>query len=108
MIWSVAMAQTAGEAAKGPNIFETMFPFLAILAVFYFLVSRPQQKKAQQHKDFVSGLKKGDEVVTSSGIIGQITGVTDLFVTLEISDGVRIKILRSQIANSMKNEAAAT
>lgn len=102
MFWSVAMAQAAGEAAK-PSMLETLFPFLAVLVVFYFVFSRPQQKKLKQHQDFLGNLKRGDQVVTSSGIFGSVTGINPNFVTLEVADNVRLKILKSQISGPVKD-----
>jgi len=95
---SVALAQAGGAATSKPSLLETLFPFLAILVVFYFVFSRPQQKKLKEHQNLLSSLKRGDKVLTSSGIFGEITGVTDKFVTLEVSDNVRMRILKSQIA----------
>ncbi|RME15886.1 MAG: preprotein translocase subunit YajC [Bdellovibrio sp.] len=74
-------------------------PFVFIIIIFYFLLIRPQQRRARQHSEFLQKLKRGDSVLTSSGILGTIEGITDKFVTLEIADGVRIRILKSQIAS---------
>ena len=75
-------------------------PLILIFVVFYFLLIRPQQKKAKEHQEFLGNLKKGAEVVTSGGIHGRITGLTDTVVTLEIADGVRIKVNRSSVLTS--------
>ncbi|MBX2986680.1 MAG: preprotein translocase subunit YajC [Bdellovibrionaceae bacterium] len=80
----------------------SMVPFLFILAVMYFLVLRPQSKRQKDHQKFVAELKRGDDVITASGILGRVEGLTEQFVTLEIADGVRVKMLRSQIAASGK------
>jgi preprotein translocase subunit YajC len=100
---SLAQAQTA--APGGPPFIMQFVPFIVLFGVMYFLIMRPQQKKQKDHLDFVSQLKRGDEVVTASGIFGRIEGLNGQFVTLEISPDVRIKILRSQVATSI---AAAT
>lgn len=102
MLWSTAFAQGAG-AAK-PSMIESLFPMVLIFLVFYFLIIRPQSKQRKEHKKLLGELKRGDEVVTSSGILGRIEGLTDKFVTLEIADGVRIKMLRSQIAGYTSKE----
>ena len=71
-----------------------LLPFAAMFAVVYFLMIRPQQKKMKEQQDMLGQLKHGDEVVTTSGILGTITGITEKVVTLEIADDVRIKILK--------------
>ncbi|MBI5489864.1 MAG: preprotein translocase subunit YajC [Deltaproteobacteria bacterium] len=77
-------------------------PQIGMLAVmfgiFYFLLIRPQQKKAKEHQDLLRALKKGDRVVTNGGIFGTITGIDDRIAVIEISEKVRIKVLRSQVA----------
>jgi len=83
-------------------------PIGVMFAVMYFLMIRPQSNKAKAHQTFVSSLKRGDEVVTASGILGRIEGLTEQFVTLEISPDVRIKILRSQIASSVSAAISAS
>ncbi|NCN41132.1 preprotein translocase subunit YajC [bacterium] len=97
-----AYAQAPG-AAK-PNLFEQFFPFILIFLVFFFLVIRPSQKRQKSHQTFLSGMKRGDSVLTSGGILGTIEGLTDQFVILEISEGVKIRILKSQIASSANEE----
>lgn len=99
-----ALAQTAPAAAPAeqPSALMSLVPFLFIMVVMYFLVLRPQGKKQKDHLKFVSELKRGDEVVTTSGILGRIEGMTEQFVTLEVADGVRIKVLRTQVATSSK------
>jgi len=71
---------------------------LVMFAVIYFLMIRPQQKQAKQHREYVAGLKKGDDVVTNSGIFGKIDAVEDAVVRLEIARDVKIRVLKSQIA----------
>ena len=95
----VAYAQGAGAAAgpAGGDILSALPMFAMIFAVFYFLLIRPQQKKAKEQQDFLTNLKKGDKVMTSGGVHGQITGLTDSAVTLEIADNVRIKVHRGYI-----------
>lgn len=97
---AMAMAQTAPAAGQQPSILEAIFPFIIMFVILYFMILRPQMKKQKDHQSFVTTLKRGDEVITQSGILGKIEGLTEQFVTLEIADGVRIKMLRSQIAGS--------
>ncbi|MFP5518977.1 MAG: preprotein translocase subunit YajC [Bdellovibrionia bacterium] len=101
MFWSTAYAQAASPAAQ-PSFFEMFMPFIFIFVIFYFLIIRPQAKRQKEHQKFLADLKRGDEVVTASGIFGRIDGITDTAVTLEIADGVKIKVLRSQVAGSQK------
>ena len=95
----IAYAQT-GAATGGAGGLAGFLPLILIFVVFYFLLIRPQQKKAKQHTAFLGQLKKGDDVVTSGGIHAKITGLTDTIVTLEIADGVRIKVNRPSVLAS--------
>ena len=88
-----------GGSAGGLGSF---LPLILMFVVFYFLLIWPQQKKAKAHRAVLSNLKKGDEVVTSGGLYGAITGITDTVVTLEIAEKVRIKVSRSSIAGVVK------
>ena len=81
----------------------SFLPLILMFVVFYFLLIWPQQKKAKAHRQLLANLQKGDNVVTSSGIYGQITGLTDTTVTLEIAEKVRIKMSRSAVAGVVKN-----
>lgn len=86
------------EQAQGPGIFEALTPWLLVIGIFYFLIIRPQQKRTKDHKMMLSALKRDDEVATSGGLIGRITGLTDTVVTIEIAPNVRVKVERSQVA----------
>jgi preprotein translocase subunit YajC len=92
-----AWAQAAGGSQ--PNAFVQLLPLILIFVVFYFLLIRPQAKRAKEHKAMVSALAVGDEVVTSGGILGRITEVSEQFVTVEIADGVRIKVQRATVGS---------
>ena len=95
-----ALAQ--GAAAASPT---SQLPFLLMMAgifvVFYFVLFRPQQKKQKEHQALVSKLAAGDEVVTTGGLLGKITGLSDHFVTLEIAEGVRVKVQKFQVSALM-------
>lgn len=106
MFWSTAFAQAQSGSAAGPGMLEQMIPFIAIFAIFYFLIIRPQSKRQKDHQNFINTMKRGDSVITTGGILGTVEGITEKFVTLEISDGVKIRILKSQIASTV-NEGAA-
>lgn len=100
-MWSaVAFAQEAGTEAAKPGLLEQFMPFIFLFIVFFFFIIRPQQKKAKAHRAFLSQIKRGDSVLTASGIMGKIEGLTEKFVTLEVCDGVRLRILRTQIMSS--------
>jgi preprotein translocase subunit YajC len=92
-----AHAANGGEAAGSP-LMSLMLPIL-LLVVFYFLLIRPQQKRVKEHKQMVSELKKGDEVVTSGGLAGQLTEVGDSFVQLEIAEGIEVQIQKQSVAS---------
>jgi len=95
LLISEAHAQTAG-AAQGPGMLNMLILPL-MLVVFYFLLIRPQQKRHKEHQAMLSKLAAGDEVVTAGGLLGRVTEVSDSFITVEIADGVRIKVQRQQI-----------
>ncbi len=94
-----AYAQTSG-AMSGGGLGQIII-LVVFVAVFYFLLIRPQQKRMKDQQAMLSRLATGDEVVTSGGILGRITDVGDSFVTLEIADGVRIKVQKPQITQLM-------
>jgi preprotein translocase subunit YajC len=96
LLISDAHAQAAGAApASG---LSTMLLLPIMLVVFYFLLIRPQQKRAKEHTSMLAKLATGDEVITAGGILGKVTEVSDGFVTIEIADGVRIKVQKSQVS----------
>ena len=74
---------------------------VVFIAIFYFLLIRPQQRKAKEHQAMVAKLAQGDEVVTAGGLLGRVLDVGDTFVTLEIADGVRVKVQRFQVISLM-------
>ena len=94
-----AMGGSGGGAQGGMGAF---LPLILMFVVFYFLLIWPQQKKAKAHRQVLANLQKGDSVVTSGGIYGTITGITDTVVTLEIAEKIRIKVARSSIAGVIK------
>lgn len=106
---SVSEAQSAAPAAGGtPSTVEAfLLPLAFMMGIFYLLVWRPQQKRATQQQQFLSSLQKGDEIITASGIYGEITGLTDKVATIQIADNVKIKILRSQVLKKAADEQNA-
>lgn len=94
---SKAWAQTQEAAPAAPS-FNFLFPLLLVFLIFYFLLIRPQQKQQKERQKLISEIKKGDAIVTSSGIYGRVTGVADKILTVEIADNVKIKLDRDAVA----------
>jgi preprotein translocase subunit YajC len=90
--------QGAGGAGGQGGGFGAFVPLILMFAIFYFLLIRPQQKKAKQHKQLLAALKKGDRVVSSGGLHGVVTGLTDDIVTMEIAPKIRVKVSRGSIS----------
>ncbi len=96
---NLAYAMTGGSGgAGGGGGLGAFLPLIIIFAIFYFLLIRPQQRKAKAHKQLLADLRKGDKVVSSGGLHGLITGMSDDVLTVEISPKVRVKISRGSIA----------
>jgi preprotein translocase subunit YajC len=94
---SDAMAQ--GAESQGGGTLELILPLLLMFGIFYFLLIRPQQKKAKEHKNMVGAISKGDEIITNGGLLAKITKVDDNFLTCKISDNVEVKIQRHAVAS---------
>ena len=102
-----AMGQTGGGAAAGSGGgYTTFIPLILMFVVFYFLLIRPQQKKAKEHKNMIASLKIGDKIITGGGIHGEISAIDESYATIEISEGVNIKINRGSIAAFITASAA--
>lgn len=98
------LAAFANQPAKPGILEQVVIPFGFVFLIFYFLIIRPQGKRQKTHLDYLSNLKRGDEVLTASGILGRVEGLTEKFITLEVADGVRIKMLKSQVAGPANEE----
>lgn len=94
-----AWAQAA--PAQQPGALTSFIPLILIFVVFYFLLIRPQSKRAKEHRKMVSELKAGDEVVTSGGVLGKVTEAGEQFLTVEVADGVVLKIQRNTVSMVM-------
>jgi preprotein translocase subunit YajC len=97
---SDALAQNGQAAPGGGGLTTLIFPVL-LLVIFYFLLIRPQQKRAKEHRQLVANLGKGDEVVTSGGLLGRVMEVGETFTTLEVSEGVQVKVQKNAVASVM-------
>jgi preprotein translocase subunit YajC len=90
----------AQGAAPGGDMVLQLLPFVLIFVIMYFLILRPQQKRAKQHQDLVKNLRRGDTVITSGGLIGKVTKlVDDDQVEVEIADGVRVRQMRAMVSD---------
>jgi preprotein translocase subunit YajC len=101
---STAAAQATGAAPSGPSFLQGaggLLPMVLIFVVFYFLLIRPQTKRAKEHRALVAALGVGAEVVTNGGIIGKIVEVNDQFITLEVATGVNIKVQRHAVSQEL-------
>ena len=101
LAYAMGTSGTGGSGGQGGG-FGAFIPLILMFAIFYFLLIRPQQKKAKQHKEMVASVKKGDEVVSSGGLYGTVTGVTDEAITMEIAPKVRVRVARGSIAGLAK------
>ncbi len=97
---SDAMANAAPAAEQAPA-WAGLLPMVILFVVFYFLLIRPQQKKAKEHTNMVNELSKGDEVVTAGGILGKIRKVGENFVDLEVADNITLTVQKQQVAQLM-------
>ncbi|HET9396663.1 MAG TPA: preprotein translocase subunit YajC [Nitrospiraceae bacterium] len=101
---SVAWAQTTGGSGSGSGTLLSLVPFVLIFVIFYFMLILPQQKKQKQQKAMMEGLKKGDKVITASGIWGTVTNLGKDTVTLQVADNTKIKMQREFIARLRSEE----
>jgi preprotein translocase subunit YajC len=93
-----AYAQAAGTAPGGPSLISSLALPALLLVVFYFLLIRPQSKRAKEQREMLSKVAVGDEIATTGGILGKVTEVGEQFLSVEISDGVNIKLQKFQVA----------
>lgn len=93
-----------GDAAQAPSPIASLVPFVLIMVVFYFLFFRPQQKRAKEHQQMLGGIERGDDVITSGGILGKVAAISDDILTVEIAQGVKIRVQKSAIISVKKGE----
>lgn len=87
-----------GSAGGGSEFLVQLFPFIALFAIMYFLVLRPQQRRVKEHKEMVNAVRRGDTVVTSGGIIGKVSKAEENEVVVEIAEGVKIRVIKSTLS----------
>ncbi|WP_395683842.1 preprotein translocase subunit YajC [Dokdonella sp.] len=93
-----AHAQAAGGAAAAPNPIMSFLPLIILFGVFYFMLIRPQMKRAKEQRAMVAALNKGDEVLTNGGLLGRIDDISEQFVALEVAPGVVVKLRRDAVS----------
>ena len=106
MFVTPAFAQTAGQAGAGSAV-ASFLPLILIFAIMYFLMIRPQQKRMKAHQALIAGVKRGDEVVLSNGMVGKVTRVEDAEAMVEISQGVNVRVVKAMIAEVRNRTAIA-
>lgn len=92
-----AMGQGGAGAAGGSGGFASFIPLILMFVIFYFLLIRPQQKKTKEHRQMIDNLKTGDRIITSGGLHGRITGISESTLTVEIAEKVRVKVSRGNV-----------
>jgi len=101
---ATALAATPGASAgaqQSASGMSTILILLVFFAVFYFLMIRPQQKKAKEHRAMISNVTKGDEIITSGGILGVVVNVSDDYLTVELAEGVAVKLQKQAVSNCL-------
>jgi preprotein translocase subunit YajC len=99
------MGTGGGGAGQGAGGFSSLIPIVLMFVIFYFLLIRPQQKKTKDHREMINRLNKGDRIITSGGLHGRITAVSDTTMTVEIADKVRVKIARGNVAQILQSSS---
>jgi preprotein translocase subunit YajC len=102
------LSQTAEAQATPAAGIAQFLPFILIAFVFYFVFFRPQAKQAKQHQAFLTGLKKGDEVLTQGGIVGTVYSVEDRTVLIDVGGGTKLRVVKAQVSGQWKTAEQAT
>ncbi|MDP0587811.1 MAG: preprotein translocase subunit YajC [Candidatus Endonucleobacter bathymodioli] len=104
LLFSLAHADADGSgvaALAGPGMIGQMVMLGGFVLVFWFLIWRPQSKRSKEHKNLLASLSKGDEVVTTGGMLGKVTNVTDEFLTLQVAEGVELPFQKGSVAATL-------
>ena len=102
-----AMGANGGGGGQGSQIMSFL-PIILIFVIFYFMLIRPQQKRAKEQRSKLASIKVGDNILTAGGIFGKVTGIRENILTVEISDKVGVKISRSHVADIVKTDVMNT
>ena len=94
-----AHAQAAGAAPAAPSMMSSLLFPIILIAIMYFLMIRPQMKRQKEHRAMLEKLAKGDEVITNGGIAGTVSNIGESFITVEVADGVQLRVQKGAIAN---------
>jgi preprotein translocase subunit YajC len=97
-----AMGQGGAAGQGGSGGFASFIPLILMFVIFYFLLIRPQQKKSKEHKQMIDNLKTGDRIITSGGLHGRVTGVSETTLTVEIAEKVRVKVNRGSVSATVQ------
>ena len=109
MFATPAFAQTAGAAGGEQSFLMSLLPLVLIFVIFYFLLIRPQQKRQKEHRGMIEALRRGDQVVLAGGVMGKVTRVKDENeAEVEIAEGVRVRVIKSTIAQVVSKTEPAT
>ncbi len=104
-----AQAEQGAPPGSGcANANQTMFPFVIMMAILYFVWMRPASKERKQHQEMLDALKRGDQIVTTSGIVGTVADIKPKILTIEVARNVKINMLRSAVAKRFSEEEEAT
>ena len=103
---SLLLAEASQAAAQQPSFFESMIPLLIMFIAFYFILIRPQAKKAKKHEKMLKELKPGDEVVTTGGIFGRVKSLSDDFITVDVGS-TQLKVLKANVSRFSKTSPQA-
>ncbi|MDD9889141.1 MAG: preprotein translocase subunit YajC [Gammaproteobacteria bacterium] len=100
LLFPVAYAQEAGQPQQ-PSLTYNLILFGGMFFLFWLILWRPQSKRAKEHRELISGISKGDEVMTSGGLLGKVTKVQDDYIAIEVADGVELKLQKSSVAAAL-------